>query len=67
MSSYSERLTRVLTVTRHGDEVVVVLSKREYLRLTGQTLDFKDFLLSAPDLDELDIQRNADHTRAVDL
>jgi len=37
---FSELVQRALdegpqTVTRHGDEVVVVLSKREYLRLTG--------------------------------
>ncbi len=54
-------------VTRHGDEVAVVLDIREYRRLQGGTRDFKDFLRSGPDLDVLDIHRSRDVARAVDL
>jgi prevent-host-death family protein len=42
-------------ITRHGDEVVVVLSTREYNRLRGNVPTFKDFLLEAPDLSHLDL------------
>jgi prevent-host-death family protein len=69
---FSELVQRALdegpqTVTRHGEEVVVILSTQEYRRLTGQVLDFKEFLLSAPDLDQLDIRRSAAPAPAVEL
>jgi len=44
-------------VTKHGDEVAVVLDIREYRRLKGGTQDFKAFLRSAPDFDELERSR----------
>jgi prevent-host-death family protein len=50
-------------VTRHGQEVVVVLSTEEFRRLTGQTLAFKEFLLSGPDLSVLDLERAGDLPR----
>ncbi|WP_419994354.1 type II toxin-antitoxin system Phd/YefM family antitoxin [Streptomyces boninensis] len=40
-------------VTRHGEEVAVVLDIRDYRRLHGQEIDFKEFLLTGPDSDEL--------------
>ena len=54
-------------VTRHGETVVVVVSSEEYERLTGAELDFKDFLLTGPDLSVLDLERRKDHPRKVDL
>jgi prevent-host-death family protein len=59
---FSELVRRALDegpqiVTRHDQEVVVVLAAEEYRRLTGQVLDFKSFLLSAPDLSQLDIDQ----------
>lgn len=54
-------------VTRHGEAVVVVVSAAEYRRLTGDKPDFMDFLLSAPDLGELDLQRSPEFPREVDL
>jgi prevent-host-death family protein len=53
-------------VTRHGDEVAVVLDIREYRRLRGGTQDFKDFLRSAPDVD-LDLDRPREFAREVDF
>ena len=44
-------------VTRRGEEVVVVLSARDYRRLTRPVPDFADFLLSAPDFSQLEIER----------
>ena len=44
-------------VTRHGEEVVVVLSAAKFRRLTASKPDFKTFLLSGPDLSILDLER----------
>ena len=54
-------------VTRRGEEVVVVVSAKEYRRLTGVVPDFKEFLLEAPDLERLEIRRSRDHARMVGL
>lgn len=54
-------------VTKHGDEVAVVLDIREYRRLQGGVRDFKEFLRSGPDLDALDIRRSRDAARPVEL
>jgi prevent-host-death family protein len=54
-------------VTRHGHEVVVILSADEYRRLRAGGSDFKEFLLAAPDLDELDIRRSDDLPRHIEL
>ncbi len=54
-------------VTRHGEEVVVVLAADEFRRLTGRRMDFKDFLLFAPDLSALDLERATELPRDIDL
>ena len=54
-------------VTRHGEEVVVVLSAKEWRRLSGSTMDFKEFLMSGPDLSPLDLERAKDLPRDIDL
>lgn len=54
-------------VTRHGEEVAVVIGIEEYRRLTGSKPDFKDFLLSAPDLAALDIRRPGERARPMEL
>jgi len=54
-------------VTRHGQEVVVIVAAEEYRRLQAGRPDFKAFLLTAPDLDDLDIRRDRAPARAVDL
>lgn len=53
-------------VTRHGEEVAVVVGIAEYRRLRGGAEDFKTFLRSAPDLD-LEIGRSAEPARVADL
>ena len=55
------------TVTRHGQETVVVISAADYRRMSGNRPDFKQFLLSGPDFDELDLERNKRPPRPVDL
>lgn len=69
---FSELVRRTIeegpqTVTRHGEEIVVVVPAEEYRRLSGGKLDFKEFLLSGPRLDELDLERRVDPPRDVRL
>lgn len=54
-------------VTRHADEVAVVLDIREYRRLKDGEPDFKAFFRSAPDVDLPDIDRSRDLARPVTL
>ena len=54
-------------VTKHGDEVAVVLDIREYRRLKGGVRDFKTFLRSGPETDDLDLSRSRERPRPVDL
>ena len=53
-------------VNRRGDRVVVI-SKDEYDRLCGKHLDFKQYLMSGPDLESVDLTRNQLQVREVDL
>jgi prevent-host-death family protein len=53
-------------VTRHGEEVAVVVSIAEYRHLRNEGEDFKAFLQSAPDLD-LEIGRPVSPARLVGL
>jgi prevent-host-death family protein len=53
-------------VTRRGQEVVV-LSKDEYLRLTGEKPSFLDVLMSGPSLEGLDLERDRSPMRDIDL
>jgi prevent-host-death family protein len=53
-------------VTRHGQEVAVIVSIAEYRHLRGADQDFKEFLRSAPDV-SLDISRSAQPARRVEV
>ncbi len=54
-------------VTRHGEEVAVVLDITEYRRMMGADVDLKDYLRSAPELDALEIVRPREPGRQVDF
>jgi prevent-host-death family protein len=54
-------------VTRHGEEVVVVVPAEEFRRMSGQKPDFKEFLMSGPDLSVLDLERPREMPRDVEL
>jgi prevent-host-death family protein len=54
-------------VTKHGEEVAVVVSIEDYRRLTEELPSFKEFLLAAPDLDALEIERPREPARVVEL
>lgn len=53
-------------VTRHGEEIAVVIDIVEYRHLRGDDLDFKAFLRSGPDFDDLDLTRTAEIPREID-
>jgi prevent-host-death family protein len=54
-------------VTKHGEEVAVVVSIEEFRRLTDELPSFKEFLRAAPDLDALDLDRSRDRAPVVEL
>ena len=69
---FSELVRRALSegpqvVTRHGEDVVVVLSAVEFQRLSENKPDFKEFLMAAPDWSALDLDRATDLPREIDL
>jgi prevent-host-death family protein len=70
---FSELIRAVQTdgpqfVTKHGQQVAVVLDIVDYRRMTGvELVDFKDFLAAAPDLSGLDIERSTAPVRRVEF
>lgn len=74
---FSELVRRAMeegpqVVTRHGRDVVVVVPAEEYERLTAEPgedtrPDIKEFLLSGPELPELDIRRDKSPTRIFEF
>lgn len=54
-------------VTRHGEDVAVVVAIDDYRRMTGRVPDFKEFLLTGPDLSDLHIERSTEVARIVEL
>jgi prevent-host-death family protein len=68
---FSEVVTRALTMgpqrIRRRGEVVVLLSEQEYLRLTGERPSLMRFILDGPDLSGLDLERDRDTGREIDL
>jgi prevent-host-death family protein len=69
---FSELVRRALedgpqVVTRRGEEVVVVVPAEEFRRLTGDKPNFKEFLMSAPDLSVLDLERQKEMPRDIEL
>jgi prevent-host-death family protein len=72
---FSELVRRTLeegpqVVTKHGEEVVVVVPVEEFRRMSGdgeKKMDFKEFLMSAPDLRVLDLERPKEFPRDIEL
>jgi prevent-host-death family protein len=62
-------------ITRHGEDVAVVVDISEYHRLTRSSVDLASILLGGPKLDddtadvlaEIEAERKADFGRTVDL
>ncbi|MBL7256677.1 type II toxin-antitoxin system Phd/YefM family antitoxin [Paractinoplanes lichenicola] len=57
-------------VTKHGEEVAVVIDIAEYRRLRGESVGLMDYLIADPvdDIDlDAEIGRSAEQPRDVDL
>ncbi len=59
-------------VTRHGEEVVVVVPAEEWRRMNDreggeEKMSFKEFLMSAPDLSVLDLERPKEMPRDIEF
>ncbi len=54
-------------VTRRGKDTAVIISMEEYLKNKKPKMDFKQFLLSGPVCDDLDIERAPAYIRELDL
>jgi prevent-host-death family protein len=54
-------------VTRHGEEVAVVVDIADYHRLKGGEPEFKDYLRSGHAFADLDLSRPAERPRSIDL
>jgi prevent-host-death family protein len=52
-------------VTRHGEEIAVVVDIEDYRRLKGEVSDFKDYLRSGPGFDDLDLTRSTELPRSI--
>jgi antitoxin Phd len=56
------------TVTRHGEEIVIIISKAEYHRLVKLQTNLLDFFRESPMVGiELDLERDLGLPRDVDL
>jgi antitoxin Phd len=53
-------------ISRHGRETAVVVSVRDYRRMTGDD-GFKDYLVSGPSLEGVDLERAPDLPRSAGL
>ena len=55
-------------VTRHGEEIAVVIDINEFRRLRGQSMSLMEYLRFEPYLDlDLDIERRRELPRDVDF
>ena len=53
-------------VTRHGREVAVVIDIADYRHMKGEVTEFKDYLLSGPWFDDLELTRAGDYPRRTE-
>lgn len=67
---FSEVVTRALTEGRQKverrDGTVFVISEEELDRIEGKTPDFKEFLLSIPDMEGVDLSRDKRPLRDIE-
>jgi len=68
---FSELISLALTTgaqrVKRRNQSVIIMAEDEYQRLTGQRKGFKEYLLSAPDMSDLDVSRATSSMRDVSL
>lgn len=71
-----QRLSQVLraaergepqVITRHGQDVAVVIDIAHYRRLTGVQLELVDYLRHGPAFDDVDLHRADDRPREAEI
>jgi len=62
-----EALTHGPQRVRRRDEAVIVLDAKEYDRLAGRRATFKDYLMTGPSFEGVDLTRSRDTGRPVKL
>ncbi|MBM7785814.1 type II toxin-antitoxin system Phd/YefM family antitoxin [Tenggerimyces flavus] len=53
-------------VTKHGEEIAVLIDINAYRHLTGGELSFKDFLRTMPELPDEVLERPEEYPREID-
>jgi antitoxin Phd len=54
-------------VTRHGEEIAVVVDISAWRRLTGSAMDFKEYLRAGPAFDDLDLSRPVEYPTDIEF
>jgi prevent-host-death family protein len=54
-------------IARRGTERAVVLSIREFRKLTENKPNLRDYLLGGPKVDDFEVERSKDRGREIDL
>jgi prevent-host-death family protein len=54
-------------ITKHGEDVAVVIDIASYRRLAGVQLELADYLRHGPTFDDLDLRRPDDRPREADI
>jgi antitoxin Phd len=54
-------------VTRHGEEIAVVVDITDWHRLQGSPMDFKEYLQAGPASDDLDLSRPVEYPRDIEF
>lgn len=54
-------------VTRHGEEIAVVVDIADYHRMKAGNTKFKDYLRSGQAFEDLDLSRSTERPRIIDL
>ncbi len=54
-------------VTRHGEQIAVVIDIADYHQMRAGTTEFKDYLRAGQAFDDLDLSRSTEHPRSLDL
>lgn len=54
-------------VTRHGEEIAVVIDITDWHRLKGSPMDFKEYLRAGPAFGDLDLSRPVEYPRDIEF
>ena len=75
LAEAKNRLSEVITLAltsgpqkiKRRNQAVIILSEVEYERLTGARTSFKDYLMTGPSFEDLDLIRDTSPSRDIDL